>query len=174
MDWFDLFTFYGVAGGLVYLLTFSLFLYHSWQLRALGAGRVRTWAGAARCAPSITKAASATWGFPLNPAIPKFCFMVCTQVLLPCLLYAKIRLADSAACHSVCRLIPVFHPGDSSMKSLIAAALLLTCAGPALAGGTGTGKLRCSYSVSAIIPRLKNQSGPSVFCNTGKSPLITF
>ena len=40
MDWFDLFTFYGVAGGLVYLLTFSLFLYHSWQLRALGAGRV--------------------------------------------------------------------------------------------------------------------------------------
>ena len=41
MDWFDLFTFYGVAGALAYVLTFSLFLYHSWQLRAFGAGRVR-------------------------------------------------------------------------------------------------------------------------------------
>ena len=79
----------------------------------------------------------------MNPAIPKFCFMVCTQVLLPCLLYARIRLADSAACHSVCRLIPVFHPGDSSMKSMIAAALsaIVLIASPAFAASHAGGKM---------------------------------
>lgn len=40
LDWFDLFTFFGLAGAAVYLLTFCVFVHYSWQLRTLGVGRL--------------------------------------------------------------------------------------------------------------------------------------
>ncbi|HEX5793202.1 MAG TPA: O-antigen ligase family protein [Rheinheimera sp.] len=39
LDWFDLLVFHGVAGLAVLLLTFSVFLRHSWQVRNNGIGR---------------------------------------------------------------------------------------------------------------------------------------
>lgn len=40
LDWFDLAVFYGVAGASLFGLVFARFIWHSWQLRYCGAGRV--------------------------------------------------------------------------------------------------------------------------------------
>ncbi len=40
LDWFDLYVFYGVAGIATFLLTFALFIRHSWQRSRQGVGRV--------------------------------------------------------------------------------------------------------------------------------------
>jgi hypothetical protein len=40
LDWFDLFMFYGVAGASAVVITFSLFIRHSWLQRSSGTGRV--------------------------------------------------------------------------------------------------------------------------------------
>ncbi|MDP2715736.1 O-antigen ligase family protein [Rheinheimera sp.] len=39
LDWFDLLVFHGIAGLLLFILVFTVFIRHSWQLRASGAGR---------------------------------------------------------------------------------------------------------------------------------------